>query len=228
MLASLSVVKRLKGVRGAAHLAKLIAQVAKGADRATLDWVAPPRGIRSSEWARYLWDQWGHTRGKGDKDPGFRVEPAIAHLKRLCPDLGAPARVLDLGPRNWKEVSLLRAAGLGEIEALDLFPHDPRIRRGDLHRMPFASDTFDLVFASHVLEHAWEPKRALAEVTRVLKSGGRLWVHLPRNFEPGVKDRINYDNAKAMVAFFPPSARVSIVWDETSDAWFRALFAVTK
>jgi SAM-dependent methyltransferase len=217
-------------VRGAAQLAKLAVDVARetavqrrGRVRA---WLTPPPGIHGTEWARYLWDQWGHTRGKRRKDPAFRVAPSLEQIRRLCPDLGPSHRVLDLGPRNWKEVAMVRAAGLGAVEALDLFPHDPRIRRGDMHRMPFADGEFDLVFATHVLEHAYEPRRALAEVTRVLKPGGRLWVQLPREFVPGRKDRINYDCATSMLAMFPRPANVTVVWDDTQPNWFRALFRV--
>lgn len=50
--------------------------------------------------------------------------------------------------------------------------------QGDFQALPFRSECFDMVVASHVLEHCENPARALLETRRVLKRGGglRLWV----------------------------------------------------
>lgn len=47
--------------------------------------------------------------------------------------------------------------------------------------LPFADNSVDLVYASHVLEHIWwyDTEFALREVYRVLKLGGKLEVHVP-------------------------------------------------
>jgi ubiquinone/menaquinone biosynthesis C-methylase UbiE len=44
--------------------------------------------------------------------------------------------------------------------------------RGDAHRLPFPDETFDRCYASLVLEHLEDPRRALAELVRVTRSGG--------------------------------------------------------
>lgn len=54
--------------------------------------------------------------------------------------------------------------------------------RGDAQRLPFAGASFDAVLASHVMEHLTEPERALAEVARVLRPGGRLLLLTPNRF----------------------------------------------
>jgi SAM-dependent methyltransferase len=51
---------------------------------------------------------------------------------------------------------------------------------GDVTRLPFADDSFDLVICSEVLEHIPEDDRAIAEIIRVLKPGERLAVSVPR------------------------------------------------
>lgn len=46
--------------------------------------------------------------------------------------------------------------------------------QADVNNLPFADNTFDVVLVAHVLEHMADPKRALAELHRVLRPGGRL------------------------------------------------------
>ncbi len=48
---------------------------------------------------------------------------------------------------------------------------------GDAHALPFQSDSFDTVFAFNLFEHLREPKRAAAEILRVLKPRGRVIIH---------------------------------------------------
>ena len=48
------------------------------------------------------------------------------------------------------------------------------VREGDMHALPFAEASFDLVVLMHALTYAAKPAQAVAEAARVLKSGGRL------------------------------------------------------
>ncbi|HUS82885.1 MAG TPA: class I SAM-dependent methyltransferase, partial [Dehalococcoidia bacterium] len=54
--------------------------------------------------------------------------------------------------------------------------------RGDVQQLPLADASFDAVLASHVMEHLPEPEKALAEVARVLKPGGRCLLLTPNRF----------------------------------------------
>lgn len=49
----------------------------------------------------------------------------------------------------------------------------------DLTSLPFADASYDLVFASHVLEHIQDDMAALAEIRRVLKPGGIAVLPVP-------------------------------------------------
>lgn len=49
----------------------------------------------------------------------------------------------------------------------------------DLTRLPFAENSFDLVLASHVLEHIPDDRAAIREVHRVLKPGGTAILPVP-------------------------------------------------
>ncbi|MGO9088657.1 MAG: class I SAM-dependent methyltransferase [Candidatus Sulfotelmatobacter sp.] len=46
-------------------------------------------------------------------------------------------------------------------------------------RIPLASDCFDLVICTQVLEYVPEPASVVAEIHRVLKPGGCLWLSVP-------------------------------------------------
>ncbi|MGY1667903.1 class I SAM-dependent methyltransferase [Geodermatophilus sp. SYSU D00696] len=52
--------------------------------------------------------------------------------------------------------------------------------RGDLLHLPFPDASVDRVIASEVLEHVPDDARAMAEIVRVLKPGGRAVVTVPR------------------------------------------------
>ncbi len=54
---------------------------------------------------------------------------------------------------------------------------------GDLESLPLASASFDAALSVVVLEHTREPKRVLAETARVLRSGGRLLIVVPQEWE---------------------------------------------
>ena len=50
---------------------------------------------------------------------------------------------------------------------------------GDAQSLPFNNDTFDLIICQAVLEHVQEPSVVVAEIHRILKNGGVLYVEVP-------------------------------------------------
>ncbi|WP_421931300.1 class I SAM-dependent methyltransferase [Phenylobacterium sp.] len=114
-------------------------------------------------------------------------------------DLKAGDWVLDLGCGEGRHVHGLHmipgvnVVGLdldipSLIKARDGLDHLPPIAAegaasflsGDAYRLPFADAAFDVVICSEVLEHLHEYDRALAEIRRVLKPGGRFVPTVPR------------------------------------------------
>ena len=49
----------------------------------------------------------------------------------------------------------------------------------DIHAMPFAENSFDVVLCNHVLEHVQDDIQALREICRVLKPGGWSILQVP-------------------------------------------------
>lgn len=61
--------------------------------------------------------------------------------------------------------------------------------QGDMHRLPFATDTFDRVELTHVLEHASDPISVLEEIHRVCRDGATVHIVVPHGFTiRGIRD----------------------------------------
>jgi SAM-dependent methyltransferase len=52
----------------------------------------------------------------------------------------------------------------------------------DAGRLPFAAETFDIVFSRYLWEHLEHPRAVFAEMARVLKPGGKLVLLTPNRF----------------------------------------------
>ena len=79
------------------------------------------------------------------------------------------------------------------------------IRNEDLTRLTFPTESFDLAISLDVLEHVPEVSRALAELARVLRPGGRLLVSVP--FLPDRREtlvRARIDEAGEIEHLMPP------------------------
>jgi SAM-dependent methyltransferase len=64
--------------------------------------------------------------------------------------------------------------------SVDRYDHSAVIdRHDDIHSLGFPDGHFNAVVCWSVLEHVPEPQRAIAEMLRVLKPGGSIWVQLP-------------------------------------------------
>jgi SAM-dependent methyltransferase len=67
---------------------------------------------------------------------------------------------------------------LAELVTADLDPHGDAIRL-DMRALDLPDESFDIVFASHVLEHIDDDVSAMKEVKRVLKPGGIAILPVP-------------------------------------------------
>jgi SAM-dependent methyltransferase len=95
-----------------------------------------------------------------------------------CFRRGAHVVALDLNATDLSAVNgmfrAMRAAGEVPQKATAMAV------RGDAYHLPFPDGAFDVVIASEILEHIPRDSDAIAEAVRVLRSGGRLAVTVPR------------------------------------------------
>jgi ubiquinone/menaquinone biosynthesis C-methylase UbiE len=94
--------------------------------------------------------------------------------------LRAGSRVLDLGGKKTGK------RGLFDIESYDVqvvFANVDELAKpdtvADAVRLPFASDRFDAIICSELLEHVPDPRIVVREIHRILKPGGQFLACVP-------------------------------------------------
>lgn len=109
--------------------------------------------------------------------------------------VGPGARILDAGTGSGYLAFALAGLFAGEVIGVDLDPEtyvmpaeraafksvltrencgDVRLERADVHELPYASGSFDLVCSMTAVEHFADLERAVAEMARVLRPGGLM------------------------------------------------------
>jgi len=112
------------------------------------------------------------------------IDPRIAHVGLILEHLGDldGKRALDVGCGKGRFARILAERhpgaqiwGLDLAEAMLRFA-PPSIRRsaGSMNELPFRDGAFDAAYAVESLEHAVDIERAVAEICRVVKPGGRI------------------------------------------------------
>lgn len=114
------------------------------------------------------------------------MDPRIYHVRLIREHLGdlAGRRVLDVGCGKGRFARILAAENpRAEIWGLDIslamlkcVPAPIHACAGSMTELPFADCAFDAAYATESLEHAVEVERAVAEICRVVKPGGRIAV----------------------------------------------------
>ena len=143
----------------------------------------------------------------------------LAALKRLTNeqflgflDLRSPGRILEVGSGLGILAARVAEAAPGAIvvglersaEQLARAGTSPRLRfvPGDAHQLPFASASFDIAYCRYVLEHVSKPDQLLAEMRRVLRDGGRIFV---------------VENDISAMRYDPPSSAFDEVWSRFAE-----------
>jgi SAM-dependent methyltransferase len=107
-------------------------------------------------------------------------------VKELAPKIGT--RVLEIGCGAWSYLKDNLPININ-WEGIDPVAIDAEGRKtiatkiGSVEKIPFSAESFDYVLANQSIEHWFEYgvtfKKALAEISRVLKVGGIFWINMP-------------------------------------------------
>ena len=112
------------------------------------------------------------------------IDPRIQHVQIILKFFGplADKKVLDVGCGKGRFARVLKERHPdAEIWGLDIseemlrfVPAGIHTRAGSMTDLPFADSTFDFAYATESLEHAVDIERAVHEMCRVVKPGGKL------------------------------------------------------
>jgi ArsR family transcriptional regulator len=149
-------------------------------DERRLKSVLAKRRSKSEEFFASASGQWDHLRSElfGDR----------FHLHALLALIDPHLTVGDLGCGTG-QVSELIAPHVAAVVAVDGSTdmvqaarkrlkglHQVDVKRGDMEALPIDDEQLDVAIAALVLHHVPEPQRALAEMHRVVKCGGRVLI----------------------------------------------------
>ena len=88
----------------------------------------------------------------------------------------------------------------------------------DMHHMTFPDHAFDVIFACHSLEHAYDVDVALSEWARVTKPGGVWAIEVPIGFPTTRVDRHDFGSRAGLQARCAPYAPILLHGSETRGA----------
>jgi ubiquinone/menaquinone biosynthesis C-methylase UbiE/DNA-binding transcriptional ArsR family regulator len=179
-------------------------------DRARLAAVRAKRARAAAAYFRANAKNWDSLRRMHADDA--EVERALVGL--LAGPVGRESLgdLLDLGTGTGRMLEVLGPLA-ARCEGLDL-SHDMltlaraalaraglvhgSVRHGDLYRLPYAEDSFDVAVVHQVLHFLDEPLRAIAEAARVLRPGGRLAI---ADFAPHEVEELRERHAHRRLGF---------------------------
>lgn len=131
---------------------------------------------------------------------GHRVTDLVGlWVRAMAPQSPIGLSVLAVGCRNAHELDVLHAAGFEPI-GIDLCSADRRIHAMDMHQLTFPDHSFDAVFASHSLEHSYDPDVVLREWARVVRMRGWWVIEVPIGYTQTAVDRHDFGSAVHLVA----------------------------
>lgn len=92
------------------------------------------------------------------------------YLKERTDFFSKPRKMLHIAPEQ-PFLGRLRQMKHLDLTTADLFSPLADVRC-DIQQMPFADNSFDVIFCNHVLEHVDDDRKAMRELYRVMRPGG--------------------------------------------------------
>lgn len=153
---------------------------------------------------QYVFAQAEKTQAMRTSHNVTRIANLVGTLVRVDPESPKGRSLLCIGCRTRDELAIASAAGFQPVMGIDLVSPGPPIQPMDMHRLHFPDGLFDVIFACHSLEHAYDVDVALKEWARVTAPGGLWAIEVPINFTPTSVDRNDLKSVEGLVAACAP------------------------
>lgn len=160
---------------------------------------------------------------KHDTKEGYRFHLSNQVIINMIVELGIKGKALDIGCHTGYHTEQLKdlvgyAVGIDVNDKLLAIAQKygrSYCQRGDMHKLEFEDNAFDLVFMHEVLEHAYDIDKVINEVYRVLKPNGFFIYSVPC---------AKYENS--FVRLTPGDSHFSVItpidmWNRVEKAKFR-------
>lgn len=103
----------------------------------------------------------------------------LVDFKKVLTKENIRGRLLDAGAGKLSYRHLVHPL-CKEYKSMDFHKTHPELDYlSDIQSMPLENESFDTVLSAEVLEHVPDPEKALREIYRVLKPGGKLVISIP-------------------------------------------------
>lgn len=154
---------------------------------------------RSPEYRDYLAIQLKRTLSKRETDPGIGAVTLINSVMEGQPSQGP---VLCVGCRNKLELNRFRERGFDDVVGIDVFSDSDDILVMDMHEMTFLDDSFDVIYASHSLEHSYNERRVAEQIVRVGRDGAIVGIEVPVRVQASAADRVVFSGLEELRGVF--------------------------
>ena len=99
---------------------------------------------------------------------------------------------------------------------IDLFSQREDILVMDMHEMSFEDDSFDVVYASHSLEHSYDVERVAREVVRVARPNAVVGAEVPVRTQQSAADRVVFSGLDELRGVFAAHVGDEVLGEEAA------------
>jgi SAM-dependent methyltransferase len=135
----------------------------------------------------YQWKRW-HSIRSDVRNPGHNLRKVILERTHFGDFDLSGKTILECGMGGGDDTEVLLTLPFSEIHSFDLstaveraaqFLADERLRifQGSIYEIPYADESFDIVYCHRVLQHTPDPAEALRRICAKVRPGGLLFAH---------------------------------------------------
>lgn len=168
--------------------------------------------INSSKYGEYLNVQLKRSIAKRSSPLQKRTQIFVDQIDQMVKFAGKD--VLCIGSRNAEELQYIVSKQANSAIGIDLHSNNDLVMVMDMHNMTFEDNRFDLIYSSHSLEHSFDPRSVVTEISRVAREGAVVAIEVPVKFEVRGADIVDLADLAGLYRLFD-GIPMETIWSET-------------